>query len=73
MGHFKKANTTPKRKLVEFTSFEKELNLGDVVTVDIFEDDDWVDVTGNFEGQGIPRRCETSRFRRRRRPDPRSA
>ena len=34
MGHFKKANTTPKRKLVEFTSFEKELNLGDVVTVE---------------------------------------
>ena len=29
LGHFKKANTTPKRKLVEFTSFEKELNLGD--------------------------------------------
>ena len=33
MGHFKKANTTPKRKLVEFTSFEKELNLGDVTGI----------------------------------------
>lgn len=53
MGHFKKANTTPKRKLVEFTSFEKELNLGDVVTVDIFEDDDWVDVTGISKGKGF--------------------
>ena len=53
MGHFKKANTTPKRKLVEFTSFEKELNLGDVVTVDIFEDDDWVDVTGLSKGKGL--------------------
>ena len=46
LGHFKKANTTPKRKLVEFTSFENELNLGDVITVDIFEENDWVDVTG---------------------------
>ena len=53
MGHFKRANTTPKRKLVEFTSFEKELNLGDVVTVDIFEDDDWVDVTGISKGKGF--------------------
>ena len=53
LGHFKKANTTPKRKLVEFTSFEKELNLGDVVTVDIFEDDDWVDVTGISKGKGF--------------------
>ena len=44
---------TPKRKLVEFTSFEKELNLGDVVTVDIFEDDDWVDVTGISKGKGF--------------------
>ena len=53
MGHFKKANTTPKRKLVEFTSFEGEMNLGDVLTVDIFADDDWVDVTGISKGKGF--------------------
>ena len=53
LGHFKKANTTPKRKLVEFTSFENELNLGDVITVDIFEENDWVDVTGIFKGKGF--------------------
>ena len=53
LGHFKKANTTPKRKLVEFTSFEKELNLGDVITVDIFEENDWVDVTGISKGKGF--------------------
>ena len=60
LGHFKKANTTPKRKLVEFTSFENELNLGDVITVDIFEENDWVDVTGISKGkgfQGVVRRC----------------
>ena len=53
LGHFKKANTTPKRKLVEFTSFENELNLGDVITVEIFEENDWVDVTGISKGKGF--------------------
>ena len=53
MGHFKKANTTPKRKLVEFTDFEGELNLGDVLTVDVFEENDWVDVTGISNGKGF--------------------
>ena len=53
VGNFKKANTTPKRKLVEFTSFENELNLGDVITVDIFEENDWVDVTGISKGKGF--------------------
>ena len=53
LGHFKKANTTPKRKLVEFTSFENELNLGDVITVDIFEENDWVDVKGISKGKGF--------------------
>ncbi|MDD3107853.1 MAG: 50S ribosomal protein L3 [Alistipes sp.] len=53
MGHFKKANTTPKRKLVEFNSFEQEMNLGDVLTVDIFEENDWVDVTGISKGKGF--------------------
>ena len=53
LGHFKKAGTTPKRKLAEFQSFEGELNLGDVITVDIFEDNDWVDVTGISKGKGF--------------------
>ena len=53
MGHFKKANTTPNRKLVEITDFEGELNLGDVLTVDVFEENDWVDVTGISKGKGF--------------------
>ena len=50
LGHFAKANTTPKRKLVEFKSFEQELALGDTVTVEQFADGDWVDVTGISKG-----------------------
>lgn len=55
MGHFQKANTTPKRKLVEFEmDFEKELALGDSLSVsDVFADDTWVDVTGISKGKGF--------------------
>ncbi len=57
LGHFKKANTTPKRKLVEFENdYAKELQLGDLVTVsDIFgeDSDSWVDVTGISKGKGF--------------------
>ena len=56
-GHFKKANTTPKRKVAEFPNdFDKALNLGDTVTVnDIFDPSliDWVDVTGITKGKGF--------------------
>ena len=52
-GHFKKAGTTPKRHLAEFTDFEKELNLGDTVTVDLFEGVNYVDVTGTSKGHGF--------------------
>ena len=51
LGHFKKAGTTPKRHLAEF-SFEDELNLGDVVSVDIFADSSYVDVIGTSKGKG---------------------
>lgn len=55
IGHFKKANTTPKRKVAEFASdFNKELQLGDVITVaDVLNEDAWVDVTGISKGKGF--------------------
>ncbi len=57
MGHFKKANTTPKRKVVEFKAdFEQELKLGDELTVaSVFgqDEDRWVDVTGISKGKGF--------------------
>ena len=53
MGHFKKAGTTPKRHLAEFTGFEQELNLGDAITVDLFADCAYVDVIGVSKGKGF--------------------
>ncbi|MCB0401642.1 MAG: 50S ribosomal protein L3 [Flavobacteriales bacterium] len=52
-GHFKKAKTTPKRKVVEFQDFEEEKNIGDVVTVELFEEGDWIDVIGTSKGKGF--------------------
>ena len=53
MGHFKKAGVAPKRHLAEFKGFETELNLGDVVTVDLFADTAYVSVTGTSKGKGF--------------------
>ena len=52
-GHFKKAGVTPKRHLAEFKGFETELNLGDVITVDLFADTNYVSVTGTSKGKGF--------------------
>ena len=51
-GHFKKAKTEPKADLVEFKNFS-DLNLGDVVNVDIFEEGEYVDVVGTSKGKGF--------------------
>ena len=51
-GIFKKAGTTPKRHLAEF-KFDEELNLGDTVTVEIFNDTTYVDVVGTSKGKGF--------------------
>ena len=52
-GHFKKSGTTPKRHLAEFTGFEGEVNLGDSLTVEIFEGCNFVDVVGVSKGKGF--------------------
>ena len=52
-GHFQKAKTTPKRKLVEFEMPEEEVNLGDTITVDILEEGSFVMVAGTSKGKGF--------------------
>ncbi len=55
MGHFQKAGTTPKHRLAEFTFEETdlELKLGDELTVDLFEEGEFVDVVGMSKGKGF--------------------
>lgn len=52
-GHFRKAGTTPKRKLVEFKEFEQTLNLGDTVAANLFAEGDFVDAIGTSKGRGF--------------------
>ncbi len=52
-GHFGKAKTTPKRKLVEFRSFDEAKNVGDVITLDIFTEGEVIDVSGISKGKGF--------------------
>ena len=52
LGHFKKAGVSPKRHLAEFV-YEQDLNLGDAVTVDLFGENDFVDVVGTSKGKGF--------------------
>src|SRR5690606_3617949 len=53
-GHFKKAGTTPKHKLVEFYgTFVNDLSLGQEVKVDLFKEGEYVDVTGTSKGKGF--------------------
>jgi large subunit ribosomal protein L3 len=52
-GHFQKANTTPKRKVVELHGFIRDWKVGDIITVDYFKDDPWLDVTGVSKGKGF--------------------
>ncbi len=51
-GHFAKASTTPKRKLVEFKYFDPK-NIGDIVAADLFVEGDFVDVVGTSKGKGF--------------------
>ena len=54
-GHFEKAKTGPKRKLVEFRDFDiAEKQLGDLVKVDeIFQEGDYINAIGTSKGKGF--------------------
>ena len=52
-GHFEKAKTTPKRRAVEFKKFTETKTLGDVLTVELFAEGDFVDVAGTSKGKGF--------------------
>ena len=58
LGHFKKANTTPKRNIIEFRDFRKEydglIELGKEIRVqDVFVEGDFLDVVGTSKGKGF--------------------
>ena len=52
-GHFIKAGSTPKAKLVEFRNGFENVSLGDEVKVNLFAEGEFVDVTGTSKGKGF--------------------
>ncbi len=62
-GHFKKAGTTPKRKVVEFTRFEEQKKFGEIVTVEVFSEGEYVDVVGTSKGKGFQGVVKRHNFR----------
>jgi large subunit ribosomal protein L3 len=52
-GHFAKAKTEPKKYLAEFTRFEEKKQLGEVVTVDVFVEGEFIDAVGTSKGKGF--------------------
>jgi large subunit ribosomal protein L3 len=53
-GHFKAADTTPKRKVIEFRDAKLDAGLGDEIRVDaIFAEGDLIDVVGTSKGKGF--------------------
>jgi large subunit ribosomal protein L3 len=52
-GHFKKAGTSAKKKVVEFQGFDEEYKLGDTLTVALFEEGEFVDVSAISKGKGF--------------------
>lgn len=58
LGHFKKANTTPKKATAEFRDFRAEfdgmIELGKEIKVqDVFQEGDWLDAVGTSKGRGF--------------------
>ncbi|OIO99967.1 MAG: 50S ribosomal protein L3 [Bacteroidetes bacterium CG2_30_33_31] len=53
IGHFKKAGSTPKRKVVEFTRFEEQKQFGEIINVDVFTEGEFIDVIGTSKGKGF--------------------
>lgn len=52
-GHFAKAQTSPKRYLAEFSRFEEKKKFGDILTVDVFREGEFIDVVGTSKGKGF--------------------
>mgnify|MGYP006276244373 FL=1 len=53
LGQFKKNGVDPKRYLMEFRNFNQDLEIGDEITVDIFEEGEIVKVQGVSKGKGF--------------------
>lgn len=63
-GHFKKAGTTPARKVAEFNGSDLEKTLGDTISAgEVFEEGDLISVVGTTKGKGFQGVVKRHKFR----------
>jgi len=53
LGHFKKAGAAPMHRSVEFSADYEDVKLGDELGVDLFQEGEFVDVSGTSKGKGF--------------------
>jgi large subunit ribosomal protein L3 len=54
VGHFKKASTTPKKRVVEFRNCSISKTLGETITIaDVFQEGDKITAVGTSKGKGF--------------------
>lgn len=53
LGHFRKAGTSPKKVLAEFSRFEERKQYGETLTVEVFTEGEFIDVVGVSKGKGF--------------------
>ena len=63
LGHFKKSGTGPKKVLAEFSNYKNDWKLGDTITIDIFKEDLWIDISGVSKGKGFQGVVKRHNFR----------
>ena len=64
LGHLKKAGAAPMRHLAEFRDEAGELQVGDTVTVEVFEVGQTVKVAGTSKGKGFQGTIKRHNFKR---------
>jgi large subunit ribosomal protein L3 len=63
IGHFKKCDSNPLRKLIEFSSNFETVSLGDTIDVGLFKEGDYVTVAGTSKGKGFQGVVKRHNFR----------
>src|SRR5690349_12599984 len=62
-GHLKKFNTSPVKRIREFRDFSLEVKPGDIVSVGIFAQGDYIDAIGVTKGRGFEGVVKRHHFR----------
>src|SRR3989442_9295643 len=63
LGHLKKFNSAPVKRIREFRDFSREVKPGDLIGADLFAKGDYIDAIGVTKGRGFEGVVKRHRFR----------